>query len=543
MKRTLFMIFLLLQSSSVLCAGDGVEEYINRMTLPEKVGQLLLLGVQGKSLNREDILHIKKIRPGGIVFYARNFVDAADIPPLIREIQTISRRRELPMLFAIDQEGGTVHRIQGRLFLPPSEPAIGATGSKELSWKVGVSVGNGLRSLRINVNLAPVLDVPHDISSSPMTERSFGSDHTLAERMGSAYVRGLRQSGILATGKHFPGIGRTREDSHAGLPRIIWASHTDREDDIRPFATAIKEGLDIVMVGHVIAEPGDSQNPVSLSSYWMRDVLRRELGFERLILVDNIEMKALGDRMSPSMAAIASLKAGADIIMISHERKTQMVVFNAVVDAVRKGEITPERLNESLRRIVRTKQKMLSDGTTRIRSPDLQDISKLVAEDSVTYLRHKDAPLVHVGEKASVLYTGYNATLFDAIGGFFGHAGILNTTLSNFRKMRRGIPVEDFIREFDALIIDADYPDAGEIIALCNELNKDYVVILSRPSRVERTLATLRPKRLVITFENYAFHYRVAAEIIGGMRQARGRLPYALVLPPDLGYAEQGETE
>jgi len=282
MKKTLFIfgvVFSFSLSCASLSAADRVEEYINGMTLREKVGQLILLGIQGRGFDAKNNGHIKKINPGGIVFYGRNLKDADDIPHLISKIQSFFGKRDLPMFFAVDQEGGLVHRIEGEMYRPPSAPAMGAANSEELSREVGQSVGQALKALGININLAPVLDVPADIRSSAMAMRSFGSDSRAVARLGTAYIRGLRDAGVLATAKHFPGIGRTNEDSHRSIPRIVWKSHNERDNDITPFRSAIREGVDIIMTGHVIAEPGDAGNLVSLSTYWMKGVLRKEMGF------------------------------------------------------------------------------------------------------------------------------------------------------------------------------------------------------------------------------------------------------------------------
>src|SRR4030042_6183356 len=176
MKKSLFIIaiiVLLLKPFTNLYAEDVLNEQIKRMTIEQKIGQLLFVGFQGKTICSEDIAHLKNINPGGIVFYARNFKDATNVSSLISKIKSIFKNQDLPMFFAIDQEGGIVHRIKGESYRPPSQPAIGATNSEKLAREVGQSVGNALKSLGININLAPVLDVPADIFSSPMTLRGY----------------------------------------------------------------------------------------------------------------------------------------------------------------------------------------------------------------------------------------------------------------------------------------------------------------------------------------------------------------------------------
>jgi beta-N-acetylhexosaminidase len=520
------------------CADDRAGRHTSQLTLRQKVGQLLLLGFQGKQLDAKDRAHIRKLGPGGIVFYRRNFADASGIAPLISNIKALLRNDALPTFFAVDQEGWIVHRVGGELFTPPSAPSIGALGSEELARETGLAVGSALRRLGININLAPVLDVPADIIASPMIPRCFSNDPGTVEALGTSYISGLKAAGLLATAKHFPGIGRAREDTHHKLPHVRWENASERDNDILPFRGAIEAGVDLIMAGHVIAEPGDAVDPVSLSSYWMREVLRRELGFDGLIVVDNIEMKAIEDMVSVPRAAVKAFKAGADIIMVSHERKNQREVFEALLRAVRTGEISTERLDDSVRRIADAKKKILSRSG---REPEktLPVLSKQVAENTVSDVRLKDVPYGDMSRRNRVLYVGGNRGMIEAAKASFSYAGTLDVPLSQYKKMNPEIPLEELIGGFDGVIIDASYPDVADILSLCTEHNVKYVVLLSSyPAYALRIIARLRPKRMVIILENSPPHLHAAVEVISGIRQAKGTLPYKIRLPEDYTYTQ-----
>lgn len=529
MKKVLFntivFFFLFFLPMHGLYADEKTVDYINGMTLSEKIGQIMLIGFQGKTLSSKDIHHLKKIKPGGIVFYGRNFEDASDIPFLISNIKSIFQNSDLPLFFAIDQEGGIVHRIEGEYHKPPSAPAIGALNSEELAREIGLSVGNVLRDLEINVNFAPVLDVPTDSLSSPMRRRSYSNDPHVVARLGAAYITGLHDAGILAAAKHFPGIGRTLEDTHHTLPRIIWKTKDEKDFDIMPFQAAIKIGVDMIMVGHITAEPGDAENPVSLSSYWMTDVLKKDMGFDGLVIVDNIEMKPIADIMPIAEAAVQSFKAGADIIMVSHERKTQEEVFNALMNVVIKGEISLKRLNESVRRIVEAKKRTLSHKPIHVSSKKLKELSRSVAEKTVTILTLKNAPFYTISKKDKVLFTGYNKTFFNTIKDTFTHTEILNSTIDNYEKLYPEAPIAEFIKKFDVLFIDAAYPDASLIISLCNDLNKHYFLLQSYFTDISKTIERLDPNNVIIIYESNRENLNAVFEILFGNRQAKGRLP------------------
>jgi beta-glucosidase-like glycosyl hydrolase len=364
-----------------------------------------------------------------------------------------------------------------------------------------------------------------------MRRRSYSTDPHVVARLGTAYITGLHDTGILAAAKHFPGIGRTHEDTHHTLPCITWETNGEKDSDIMPFQAAIETGVDMIMVGHVTAEPGDEENPVSLSSYWMKEVLKKDMGFEGLVIVDNIEMKPIEDIMPIPEAAVQSFKAGADIIMVSHERETQKKVFNALVSAINKGTIPLERLDESVKKIIEAKKKMLSPETTYISSKTLKELSRFVAEDTVTILTLKNAPFHTISKKDKVLFTGYNKIFFNTIKDTFTHAEILNSTTANYKKLYPGTPIAEFIKKFDVLLIDAAYPDAAYIISLCNDLNKHYFLLQSYFTDISKTIERLSPNNVIIIYESNRENLNAVFEILFGNRQAKGRLPSHISFP------------
>jgi beta-N-acetylhexosaminidase len=521
---------------SLLLADDQITRTISAFTLEEKVGQLLMIGFHGKSQSKKDAAHLRRINPGGIIFYGRNFSSAVDITSDIAKIKKILKDQKVPLFFAIDQEGGIVHRIEEENYNPPSAPAIGATDSAALAKAVGQSTGYALRELGINFNLAPVLDIPSDIRSSLNPGRSFSDNPERVARLGIAYINGLREAGVLATAKHFPGIGRAEEDSHKVLPRIVWKGQQERDSDLFPFQQASNWGVDAIMVGHVIAEPGDGKNPASLSPFWMNNILREKFGFQGLVLIDNIEMKSVQEFMDAGNGAVQSFLAGADIILVSHEKNTQEEVYTALLKAAQKGDIPLKRINESLRRILIAKKRLQSINVPDFIGKGLRFVSYAVAEESIIAIKREEAPVITIGNEQRILYAGFNKNAFEGFSGIYKHTDILNTTASNFKQMNPRKSLEQLIQGYDLIVIDSEYPDAVEIAAICNRSHLNSIMVSSNIWNIEKKLQVFKPQYLYLSPENRSIYFSTIAKILNGVRQAKGILPYSSVLPPDYEY-------
>ncbi|HSR10097.1 MAG TPA: glycoside hydrolase family 3 N-terminal domain-containing protein [Thermodesulfobacteriota bacterium] len=512
---------------SALAASDDADRILSRMSLPEKIGQLMWVGFQGPALTAQDREHLRKVHPGGIVLFTRNLQGSTEVRRLADEIQAALGKKGLPVFIAIDQEGGIVHR--GDWITPPSHPAIGAADSEPLSLAVGRAVGIALGQSGFNINLAPVLDMPAPGALSPMLMRSLGTNPAKVRSLGQTYIRGIHESGLMACAKHFPGIGKAKDDSHFRLPRVPWKSQAEREDDLLPFRGAIGEGVDMVMPGHFLAEPGDADHPVSLSSYWMEEVLRKDMGFSGLTVVDNMEMKALEGLMPLSDAVVRAFHAGADILMVNHERKNQEMVFRTLLRAVEKGDISKERLESSLQRIVGKKKKIQMPYAIEERGPGLKDLSRQVAENSVARIRRKHAPAFAAKREDPGLYAGFNSSFISAFREAFPRGEILNTSLPMFEKSSR-VPVSSFLKKFEFLLVDASYPDARDLISAAEKMGKRTTAI-AFPTQIPAAAAALRPAQILILFDGTRPQIDAALEILGGTREAKGKNPFWARVP------------
>ncbi|HEY0241028.1 MAG TPA: glycoside hydrolase family 3 N-terminal domain-containing protein, partial [Gemmatimonadaceae bacterium] len=281
------------------------------------------------------------------------------------KLNHMQRLARVPLLVASDMENGTGMRLGNSYALPSMLPqgggtvfppvmALGATGSEDLAYQLGKVLGAEARAVGVHLTFGPVLDVNANPLNPIINVRSFGQDPALVSKLASAYIRGARENGLMATGKHFPGHGDTETDSHIGLPSIRASrAHLDSVD-LPPFRTAVGSGIDAIMTAHIAVTGilGDSAPPATLAPYFMTDVLRKEMKFQGLLVTDAMTMGGVANRYGATEPLVLAVLAGADILLMPNN-VTQAV--NTVVAAVESGRITQARIDESVRRVLRMK--------------------------------------------------------------------------------------------------------------------------------------------------------------------------------------------
>ena len=360
-------------SLSLLCgmlpaagaASDGVEAKLASMTLREKVGQLFLVRPEaldfqktsdGRTLTDSMRENLNQYPVGGIVLFRQNITDGDQLTTLIGQFQDASG---IGMLAAVDEEGGTVARLANHsaFQLPKYESAaaIGATGDPEQARAMGRTIGGYLKPYGFNLDFAPVADVNSNPKNPVIGKRAFSSDPNAAASMVSAAVEGFHEAGMLCTLKHFPGHGDTGEDSHYGTATTKKTWEEMKAVEMLPFEAGIAAGADVIMTAHVTTPNATTDGlPASLSYTMLTERLRGELGFTGVICTDALEMKAISSHFSPADAAVTALNAGADLLLMPSDLRA---AFDGVVNAVESGQVSEERLNESVRRILTLKEK------------------------------------------------------------------------------------------------------------------------------------------------------------------------------------------
>ncbi len=317
------------------------------MTPEQSAGQRLMAGFRGIRLNDELRFLIGELKVGGIILFARNIESRTQVADLCRSAQECAIARGQPPLFiAVDQEGGPVAR-----FRPPRFPEL--TGAPKVrdaleAARLARKTAGELTEMGLNMNMAPVLDVAPTDMASIMADRAYGADPERAAGMGVAVIQGLQENGVMAVGKHFPGIGRTVLDSHHDLPAFDGRREDLDEVELPPFAAAIKAGVSGVMLSHIRYDRIDSEWPASLSSRIALDLLRKEMGFGGLVLTDDLDMGAIKKHFEIDAAVERVLAAEVDVAIICHSldalRRAHGLIRSHLADGRFDGEASVERI-------------------------------------------------------------------------------------------------------------------------------------------------------------------------------------------------------
>ena len=326
-----------------------------------KVGERFMVGFDGLAASADVKRLIREYGVGHIILFARNVDTPEQVAELVRELQECARdaRLSLPLLIAVDQEGGRVARLRRPWTEWPPLEALGRTGDEELARRMGVALAHELAACGIRLDFAPVMDV-HTTEDNPIiNDRSFGEDPQLVARLGAAMIRGFQESGVAACAKHFPGHGDTDLDSHVALPRISHSRSRLEEVELPPFRAAIAAGVATIMTVHAVIQDLDDTVPATLSPRIVRGLLRKDLGYPGVIVSDDLEMKAVYDRWKPAESAVLAVKAGCDILPVCEKHDNQVDAMEAVIRALETEEIPFTGMDDACARVRRMKERYL----------------------------------------------------------------------------------------------------------------------------------------------------------------------------------------
>lgn len=354
-----------------------VEKILSEMTLEEKAGQVVFPHAFGKYMSEDNpnyerlVYLVKDLKVGGIIFFLSNIYDQAIITNKLQQISKI------PLLISADFERGVAQRAaEATIF--PYNMGIGAADDTDLTYQMGKIIAIEGKAIGVHQNYAPVSDINNNPFNPIINVRSFGEDVELVKKLSNSFLRGIQDGGMIATSKHFPGHGNTNVDSHRELPVILGTEDELLQNELAPFKSNIENGVMSIMVGHlqVPAFEPDSKLPSTLSKKIITDLLKDKLGFKGLIVTDAMEMHAITNSFTSGEAAILAIQAGSDAVLFPADPEA---VIKAIISAVKKGDITEERLNQSVRKILLAKKWAGLDKSKLI---DIESISQKVGVES-----------------------------------------------------------------------------------------------------------------------------------------------------------------
>ncbi|KUP38107.1 glycoside hydrolase family 3 protein [Bacillus halotolerans] len=498
-------------------SSDDAKQIVDRMTLDEKIGQMLMPDFrnwkkEGESspqaftkMNEEVAGLIKKYQFGGVILFAENVKTTEQTVRLTDAYQKASPK--IPLLLSIDQEGGIVTRLgEGTNF--PGNMALGATRSRINAYQTGSMIGKELSVLGINTDFSPVLDINNNPDNPVIGVRSFSSDRELTARLGLYSMKGLQRQNIASALKHFPGHGDTDVDSHYGLPLVSHNQERLREVELYPFQKAIDAGADMVMTAHVQfpafddttykskLDGSDIMVPATLSKKVMTGLLREEMEFGGVIVTDALNMKAIADHFGQEEAVVMAIKAGVDIALmpasvtsLKDEQKLASVI-DSLKEAVKNGDIPLQQINKSVERIISLKikrgiypaqhdssiDKKVKKALKTVGSKHHTKTEQKIAEKAVTVLKNDQHTLPFKPKKGSRIliaapYEEQTASIEKTIHDLMQRKKIKSVSLN---KMNFAEKV--FNAEHEKQVKEADYIITGSYVVKNDPVVNDGVI-------------------------------------------------------------------
>lgn len=345
-----------------------VEEILGQMTLEEKVYQMFVVTPEALTGYDEvtestDITKgkLREYPVGGLIYFAKNLVDVQQTKRMLNNTTASALELQgVPIFLCVDEEGGRVVRVaNNKKFSVQNVGAMQDISSKEEAYAAGETIGEYLSDLGFNVNFAPDADVITNENNTAIGDRSFGTDASLVSEYAIAYSDGLHSQDILSTFKHFPGHGATEGDTHDGFAYTEKTYEELMQSELVPFTKAQEAGVDMVMVAHISVPNVTGDNtPCTLSYKMITEILRGDLGYDGLVITDGMNMGAITEKYSSKEATVKAISAGVDLVLMPEDFHSAV---EGVLEAVEQGEITEDRINESVRRILKTKLLMQSE--------------------------------------------------------------------------------------------------------------------------------------------------------------------------------------
>lgn len=497
--RKIFLFYIFFLSIDLIFADPNfydnterdllIENIISSMSVEQKVGQVLMLGYMGDQPSQEIMKWVVDRNVGGIKIFGWNANDLSTMTNTISTMQHGASETEfsIPLLIATDQEGGWVRHVRGNTSITPGNLALGAADILFDAWQTGYFIGLELKTLGINMNFAPVVDIYLNPEADVIGPRAFSGDPLKTAMLGLSFYKGIDYAGVISTAKHFPGHGDTETDSHGSLPQIKVSLDQLNTVDLVPYKILISEKIPSIMVGH-LAFPNITGliEPASLSYFFNTELLREQLSYEGMIISDDLFMHgARSEGMPLYKVCEKGLRSGLDLLLISRNPVEHEKIWNHLRELMRSDSYFAEIVENSIRHILKTKMNYLKRDNPVPISPDAGKISEEIpapgSEDfflqhslrSVSVLRKGDIPL---DENERFLLSGSFSSFF--------YEGRERLPKSDFHRFSYNPDYNEIIETADYLLESSRLYDK----IIFNLHNKDSLEILKRLESIKEKL-------------------------------------------------------
>ena len=546
---------------------------IDQLSLEQRVGQLFMCGFHGQHADEQINQLIRDYHVGGVIYFRRNVESVEQLKRLSANLQAITAEAgDLPLMISVDQEGGMVARIDKEgVTQVPGNMALGATGNPNYTLECAQILGHELKSIGIDMNLAPVLDVNNNVLNPVIGVRSYGENAESVAAHGAAAIKGYQSRGVAATAKHFPGHGDTAVDSHLGMVTVPHERNRLDQVELLPFRRAIEAGVDAIMTAHVIFPAIEPEPiPATLSRKVLTGLLREEMGFDGIIITDCLEMHAISKPYGVAEGAVLAVEAGADLILVSHTLQDQISAVEAVVEAVRTGRVDEATINQALERIISWKtarcgqwkhtfvpmeEEAVADGSDEDGSTsptkEKDESSRLlasiesrldeIASNSITVVQNDG--LIPLNPEKNVYVIWPEVVQRTEVDEPWSHTDSLGVALSQLRGGVREhkITTQPTYNEVDQILKDVSeedqiivctYTSAGHLPKgqhhLVQKLSEEHSLIVVALRNPYDLLEIPTPGSYVCTYENTPAVVRALSLVLTGELQPTGSLPVSL---------------
>jgi beta-N-acetylhexosaminidase len=521
------------------------EDIMRELSLQQKIGQRLVVGFPGPELDEKLIKLITEYKISNIILFRHNIVNRKQLRELCSTLDNLIRQSTGHKAFiTIDEEGGTVSRISDCGIHIPGAMAIAASGKLENAKRAGKIAGKEMKKIGFNFNLAPVMDVNNNANNSVIGVRSYSDKPHVVADYGVEMMKGLIEEGVLAAAKHFPGHGDTEVDSHHGLPSVNKSLEELMEVELVPFQAAIRAGVPAIMTSHILYPQLEmKQIPATMSRTIMQGLLREKLGFTGLIVSDCMEMNAIVEYYGTVPATVAAMKAGVDMVFISHTAELTMQAVEAITAAVQSGELRMEEMDEAVDRILSWKEKannvINQEISLEIEKEDAEEAYRML-EKSITLVKEPEGGIPKLGDHP--FFTGcyhYRATL--ASNAADHELAFAKEMVKRFGGEAEITEPDPTTEEIDRIVARASEHSCIILGTYNAHMKKGQLELLHRLSELKLPmiviamrnpydLMELMPHVCAIEVWEYSEQsIQAVSEVLSGSKRAQGRLPVLLM--------------